>query len=195
MKREELKKIIDGITDEQLKAILDINGADVERARGDAEKVQADLKTAQEAISTMTTELEGLKTSKATAEDWEKKFNDLQTDIYEKEKRAKAEKAAAEKAEHIKSRYNAVCVTKDGKPLEFTHEAIRDSYFQKFSEALEDAANTGKSDSDIFYELTKDDGAAFKSVRAQVDLPGAKPLGGAPEPSSLLAALQEQYTK
>ena len=34
MKREELKAIVEGITDEQLQKILDINNADVEKTKG-----------------------------------------------------------------------------------------------------------------------------------------------------------------
>lgn len=33
MTREEIKKIVEGITDEQLKQILDINSADIGKAR------------------------------------------------------------------------------------------------------------------------------------------------------------------
>ena len=43
MKREELKNIIPDITDEQMGKILDINSADIGKAKGDYDKVKADL--------------------------------------------------------------------------------------------------------------------------------------------------------
>lgn len=178
MKREELKAIIEGITEEQLKAILDLNGADINKAKGEYDALKSELDTEKKTISTMTEELQGLKASNATAEDWKAKFETLQNDIAEKERIAKEEKEKAERDENIKNRYNAVCVDKDGKPLEWSHEAIKADYLKKFSEAISDGANTGKSDSEIFHALTKDDGAAFKSVQPVVNLKGASPVGG-----------------
>lgn len=178
MKREELKAIIEGITEEQLKAILDLNGADINKAKGEYDALKSELDTEKKTISTMTEELQGLKASNATAEDWKAKFETLQNDIAEKERIAKEEKEKAERDENIKNRYNAVCVDKDGKPLEWSHEAIKADYLKKFSEAISDGANTGKSDSEIFHALTKDDGAAFKSVQPVINLKGASPVGG-----------------
>ena len=83
----------------------------------------------------------------------------------------------------------------DGKPLEWSHEAIKTAYLQKFTDALSNEANVGKSDADIFHALTKDDAAAFKGVQPTVSLKGANPLGGAAETNTLLGALQEQYGK
>ena len=178
MKREELKAIIEGITEEQLKAILDLNGADINKAKGEYDALKSELDTEKKTISTMTGELQSLKTSNATAEDWKAKFEQLQKDNAEKEKQAKEEREKAEREENIKNRYNAVCVDKDGKPLEWSHEAIKADYLRKFGEAIADSANTGKSDADIFHALTKDDAAAFKTIQPQVNLPGANPIGG-----------------
>ena len=92
MKREDLKKIIDGITDEQLKAILDLNGADINKTKGEFDTLKGEFDAAKETISTMTTELQGLKGQpRQLWRNWEKKFNDLQNDIAEKEKTAKEE--------------------------------------------------------------------------------------------------------
>ena len=178
MKREELKAIIEGITEEQLKAILDLNGADINKAKGEYDALKSELDTEKKTISTMTEELQSLKASNATAEDWKAKFEQLQKDNAEKEKQAKEEREKAEREENIKNRYNAVCVDKDGNPLEWSHEAIKADYLRKFGEAIADSANTGKSDADIFHALTKDDAAAFKTIQPQVNLPGANPIGG-----------------
>lgn len=198
MKREDVTKIFEGATDEQINALLNMNSADIGRAKGNAETLKKDLEAANQTISDITAELQALKDSNADANDWKKKFDDLSAEIANKEAAAKAEREKAEREADIKSRYNAVCVDKDGKPLEFAHDAIKADYLKKFGAILSDIDNTeykGKSDAEIFRALTKDDGAAFKGVQAQVHLPGAKPIGGASEPSTLLGALQKHYGK
>ena len=177
MNREFLKNI-EGLTDEAIEKIMAENGKDIQKAQGSLESVKGELKTAKETVTTLTGELQALKDNNATAKDWKAKFETLQADISEKEQAAKEEKEKAEHEANILSRYNAVCTDKDGKPLEWSHEAIKDSYLQKFTDALADEANTGKSDADIFHALTKDDGAAFKGVQAEVTLKGASPLDG-----------------
>ena len=178
MKREELKNIIEGITDEQLKAILDLNGTDINKTKGEYDTLKGELDTAKGTISTMTTELQGLKDSNANADEWKSKFETLQNDIAEKEKAANEATAKAEREANIANRYSSVCVDKDGNPLEWSHDAIKTAYLQKFNEAISDETNTGKSDADIFHELTKDDAVAFKGVQPQVQLRGGSPIGG-----------------
>lgn len=177
MKREDVSKIFEGATDKQIKAILDINTADIGKAKGDYETLKTDLETAQNTISTMTTELNTLKESNASAEDWKKKFEDLQAENAKKEKEAKETQAAAEKEAAILNRYNAVCVDQKGNPLEFAHEAIKIDYLRKFTEAIESPDYTGKSDADIFQTLTKDDAGAFRTVQSNA-LFGGNPGSG-----------------
>ena len=43
MKREDIKKFFPDATEEQLKGLLDINTADIGRAKGDLETVRAEL--------------------------------------------------------------------------------------------------------------------------------------------------------
>ena len=178
MKREEIKAIFAEATDEQLDKIMAINGSDVEKYNGKFTALETDLKGKKEAFDTLNNEFENLKTSNAAAEDYKTKFEQLQNDIAEKEKAAKEEKEKAEREANILSRYNAAAVDKEGKPLEWSHEAIKNDYLHKFTEALSDAANEGKSDADIFNALTKDDGAAFKVPNAQNVFGGADNVSG-----------------
>lgn len=168
-----------GVAEETAKTIFaergkEINAANA-RAQATLEAVQVDLTTANSTIAQITSELDGLKANNASAEEYKTKFEELQKQIADKEAQEKAEKAAAEKEANIKARYTAASVDKDGKPLEWAHDAIRDSYYNKFAAALEDKANEGKSDADIFHALTKDDATAFKGVQAFV-LEGGKPI-------------------
>ena len=178
MKREDIKAIFAEATDEQLKKIMDLNGSDVEREKGKLSALEKELEDKKAAFDTLNGEFETLKANNASAEDYKAKFEKLQEDIAAKEKKEKEAKEKAERDENILNRYNAVAVDKDGKPLEWTHEAIKADYLNKFSEALNDKANEGKSDADIFSALTKEDGAAFKVPGAQTVFGGANNVSG-----------------
>ena len=133
--------------------------AEVQKVNDKLKKTEQELTTAKQSLSDITGELQTLKDSNANAADWEKKFNDLSADIAEKEKQAKLEREAKEKADMIETRFNAVVGEK-----KFTHEAIKADYLHKFGEALDNKDFMGKSDADIFHELTKDDKTAFEGV-------------------------------
>ena len=178
MKREDIKAIFTEATDEQLKKIMDLNSSDVEREKGKLSALEKELEDKKAAFDTLNGEFETLKASNASAEDYKAKFDKLQEDIAAKEKEEREAKEKAEREENILNRYNAVAVDKDGKPLEWTHEAIKADYLNKFSEALNDKANEGKSDADIFSALTKEDGAAFKVPGAQTVFGGANNVSG-----------------
>ncbi len=186
MKTEFLKGL--GLTDEQISSIMKENGIDVENEKAKTENVKKELKEAKETIATMTKEVQTLKDSNATAEDWKAKFEELDTKVKKDAETAKLEREKAEKEAQIKNRFEAVCVDKNGKPLEFSHDAIKADYFRKFTEAVEDDANKSKSDADVFYVLTKDDKAAFKGIQPDIILPGAQSFGGG-------SITREQYSK
>ena len=90
-----------------------------------------------------------------------------------KEKQAEADRILAEKNENISKRFETVLGEK-----KFSHDAIKESYLKKFSEALDNKDYEGKSDTDIFHALTKDDANAFTGVTS-IRLPGGNPQGGA----------------
>ena len=171
MKREEIKAIFADATDDQLKAVMDLNGKDVEKAKAKVEALEAEVKEKKEAYETLDTEFEALKNANASGEDWKAKFEALQAENVAKEKQAEADRILKEKSENVNNRFNAVVGEK-----KFSHDAIRESYLKKFSEALESKDFEGQSDSDILHALTKDDSAAFAGVTA-VKLAGGRPQG------------------
>lgn len=150
-------------------------GAYVDRDKFD--KLNQNLKNANDTITTMTTELQGLKDGKASAEDWEKKYNELAA----AQRKANEEKQAAEKEAADRADFESVAVNKDGNPLEWSHEAIKESYFKKYVEAKANPEYQSKTGADIFHALTKDDKTAFKVPSPEVVLPGANPIGGIDE--------------
>lgn len=171
MKREEIKAIFADATDEQLKAVMDLNGADVEKVKSKVTALEAEVKEKNEDLQKLNTEFEALKTSNASGEDWRAKFEALQADNLAKEKQAEADRILAEKNENINKRFESVLGDK-----KFNHDAIKADYLKKFSEAIELEENKSKSDADIFHELTKDDASAFVGVTT-VKLAGGKTIG------------------
>ena len=171
MKREEIKAIFADATDEQLKAVMDLNGADVEKIKSKVTALEAELKEEKADKEKLNTEFEALKTSNASGEDWKAKFEALQAENVAKEKQAEADRILAEKTENTNKRFEAVLGDK-----KFNHDAIRTDYLKKFGEAIELEENKSKSDADIFHELTKDDASAFVGVTA-IKLAGGKTIG------------------
>lgn len=171
MKREEIKAIFADATDEQLKAVMDLNGADVEKAKSKVTALEAELKDKKADFDKLNSEFEALKTSNASGEDWKAKFEALQAENVAKEKQAEADRILAEKNADIERRFSECVGDK-----EFSHEAIKSEYLKKFSDALDSEEYKGKGDSDIFHALTKDDSAAFTGVTA-VKLAGGRPQG------------------
>lgn len=171
MKREEVKQIFPDATDEQLKAVMDLNGADVEKVKSKVTALEAEIKDKKEDFDKLNTEFEALKTANASGEEWEAKFKALQAENIAKEEQAKADRILKEKTDNINNRFNAVLGEK-----KFNHDAIRNAYLKKFGDALESKEYEGKSDADIFHDLTKDDATAFVGVTA-VNLGGGTPHG------------------
>ena len=171
MKREEIKAIFPDATDEQLKSVMDLNGADVEKIKSKVTALEAELKEEQADKDKINTEFEALKTANASGEDWKAKFEALQAENVAKEKQAEADRILAEKTESVNKRFDAVVGDK-----KFNHDAIRADYLKKFGEAIEFEENKSLSDEQIFHNLVKDDATAFTGVTA-VKLAGGKPQG------------------
>ena len=171
MKREEIKSIFADATDEQLKSVMDLNGADVEKAKSKVTALETELKEKKADFDKLNTEFETLKTANASGEDWKAKFEALQAENVAKEKQAEADRILAEKTESINKRFEAVLGDK-----KFNHDAIREAYLKKIGDALESKEYEGQSDSDILPALTNDDKNAFEGVTA-VKLAGGTPSG------------------
>lgn len=173
MKREEIKAIFADATDEQIDKVMNINGADVEKYKNKVTNLENDAKANKEAMDKLSTELEALKTSGASDAEYKAKYEALVAENDAKAKQAEAEKIAKEKAENIANRFNTVMGDK-----QFSHDAIKSAYLDKFTKALAEKENEGKSDADIFHALTKDDAGAFKGVTT-VRLTGGTNRGNA----------------
>lgn len=173
-----------GIEKETAEKIFAERGAEIEKDKAKLTAVETELKEQKEAFDNLNSEFETLKATNANGEEWKAKFDALQSEIETKAKQAEAERISKEKAEAIEKRFNAVVGDK-----KFSHEAIRAAYLKKFTEALESKDFEGKGDSDIFKELTQNDGTAFKGA-IQVPL-----SGGTPRPTGREVPTKDEFKK
>lgn len=151
MKREDIKKIFPDATEEQLKGLLDINTADIGKAKGELETVRAELEKANGTLKEYETTIADLKKSAEGNEDFKKKFEELEQRIADE--KAEAEKKAKEEAEEAEyaNRFKTVVGEQKWRDA-LTEKAV----YAEFKTALQDEANKGKGDKDILETLTKD---------------------------------------
>lgn len=151
MKREDIKKIFPDATEEQLKGLLDINTADIGKAKGELEAVKADLEKANGTLREYETTIADMKKSAEGNEDFKKKFEDLEQRIADE--KAEAERKAKEEAEEAEysNRFKTVVGEQKWRDA-LTEKAV----YAEFKTALQDEANKGKGDKDILAALTQD---------------------------------------
>lgn len=154
MTREELRGIVEGISDEQLKKILDINSSDVGKVRKGAEDLKKELESANTNVENLTSEISVLKEAQCEAEEMKNKIEELQKII---DDRQTADEKAAHDAE-LQSRFENA-----SNGMEFLNEFTRKGVFAQFTEALEMEENRAKSDAEIFQALTQNVGNLFVS--------------------------------
>ena len=151
MKREDIKKFFPDATEEQLKGLLNINTADIGKAKGELETVRAELEKANGTLKEYETTIADMKKSAEGNEDFKKKFEDLEQRIAGE--KAAAEKKAKEEAEEAEysNRFKTVVGEQKWRD-ELTEKAV----YAEFKTALQDEANKGKGDKDILAALTQD---------------------------------------
>lgn len=151
MKREDIKKFFPDATEEQLKGLLDINTADIGKAKGELEAVKADLEKANGTLKEYETTIADMKKSAEGNEDFKKKFEELEQRIADE--KAEAEKKAKEEAEEAEysNRFKTVVGEQKWRD-ELTEKAV----YAEFKTALQDETNKGKGDKDILAALTQD---------------------------------------
>ena len=151
MKREDIKKIFPDATEEQLKGLLDINTADIGKAKGELEAVKADLEKANGTLKEYETTIADMKKSAEGNEDFKKKFEELEQRIADE--KAAAERTAKEEAEEAEYSIRFKTVVGEQKWRDaLTEKAV----YAEFKTALQDETNKGKGDKDILAALTQD---------------------------------------
>lgn len=163
MTREELKGIIEGITDEQLKSILDIHTADIGKVKKENETLKEenttlknDKKTLEDKITTLTDE------AKNNA-DVVKELAELKKEIKDKEDADKREKEDAELTDAI------TAVFRD---KVFTSDYVKNGIIADMKTEIAKPENKGKGYAEIFEVLTKDKEGIFANPNPPAPIPG-----------------------
>lgn len=189
MKRDEIKAIFPDATDEQLKAVMDLNGTDVEKAKSKVTALETELNEKKSDFEKLNAEFETLKTANASGEEWKSKYEAIVAENEAKAKQAEADRILAERKADVERRFTECVGDK-----KFSHDAVRSDYLKKFSDALDSDEYKGKGDTEIFHALTKDDAAAFAGVTA-VRLAGGRPMGTGHGYSSVKEIMNSDMTR
>ena len=147
MKREDIKTIFSDATDEQIDKLLDINSADIGRAKRNTEELETKLSKAENDLKTALVDAGELQKIRNEVDTLQKTIEDYKA----AEEKRKSDAAAAAVHAEIVTRFDNVLGER-----KFAHEYIRSGVLADFERALGDIANSGKSDSEIFAQLTED---------------------------------------
>ena len=146
MKREELNRIFENATKEQIDQVMALNGADVtreqQRSRAELEELTARLNRAGETIRAL----------EESAGDADKLRSEIEAYKWAELKRAEEERSKAERAE-LMERLDAVLAGR-----KFVSDRLREPVADDFAAALRDKRNRGRTDAAIFEEMTRDKG-------------------------------------
>ena len=157
-----------GVEKEVAEKIFAERSKEIEAYKAKREKLETELKEKTESLESLTTEIDTLKTSGKNAEEIQAKLDALIAERETERTKAEADRIAKEKADNVLSRFNAV-------KKKFKHDDIEQAYLKRFGDAIESKDFEGKSDAEIYHELTKDVDCN-EGVKA-VDLAGGTPQG------------------
>ena len=178
-----------GVEKEVAEKIFAERSKEIEADKAKREKLETELKEKTESLESLTTEIDTLKTSGKNADEIQAKLDALIAEREAEKTKAEADRIMKEKQDNINNRFNAVLGEK-----KFSHDAIREAYLKKFGDALENTDYQGKSDTEIFHDLTKDDATAFTGVTA-VKLQGGRPMGTGNGYSSVKDIMNSDMTR
>lgn len=144
MTREDLRRIIEGISDEQLKKILDINSLDIGKAKMGYDELKNQLEAANAKNIAMEDEISVLKAGQCEAEEMKIKIEELQKVIDKKTAEEQEKNTIAEMNRRFET-------ASEGKA--FINDFTRVAIFEQFKMALADEKNLGRADIDVYAEL------------------------------------------
>lgn len=170
MNRSNILSIFADASDEQIRNLLDINSADITHAlnkqKGDGDQLRNQISELQAQLSGAKATIQTLEANKGDVEKLQKEI-----DAYRQaEAKRKEEEQAAAARRDLMERMDAVLGDR-----KFAHERLRDIVADDFSKALQDKANRGKSDADVFEAITRDQGYFTSQNPAAPNMPQFNP--------------------
>lgn len=151
MRKDDIIRLFPEASDEQVKSLLDINSADITHAldkrKGETDRLQSDLDAANAALAQANETIKGLEAAKGDTAKLQEEIERYKR--ADEERKAAEQKAAAQR--ELEERFSAACGDR-----KFIHDLVRRGVMEDFGRALNDRANRGKSDAEVFAALTKD---------------------------------------
>ncbi len=144
MTRDELRGIVEGISDEQLKRILDINSSDIGKVKKETEALEKQLGERAERMNEMESRIAEFEKNQHEADEIRKRADELQKVVDE---RNEADRQEALNQEFCR-RFDAAS---DG--AVFVNDFTRAGIFEQFKMAVGDEKNIGKADSKVYEQL------------------------------------------
>nr|DAF01579.1 MAG TPA: minor structural protein [Caudoviricetes sp.] len=163
MTRENLKKIIEGITDEQISAVLDINTTDIGKAKKDYDDLTKRVGTLEGEKKDLEGTITNLKNNAKDGEDYKKLYEDLKDDIEEKERNAQKDREDKDLTAAIEAVFG---------DREFSSDYVRKGIIADMKAEIAKPDNKGKGYAEIFEGLTKDKEGIFKNPNPPANMPG-----------------------
>lgn len=163
MTREDLKKIIEGISDEQLKTILDINSTDIGKAKKDHDTLKGEIETLKGEKKKLEDTITEMSNNADNNVNYKEQLEELQREIEEKAEKEKAAKEDAELTSAIEASFG---------DKKFTSEYVRNGIISDMKNLIAQKENKGKSYTEIFEALTKDKDGIFANPNPPATMAG-----------------------
>lgn len=163
MTREDLRKVFENATDEQISQVLDINSADIGRAK----------KKLEDNIAGLTAELTSV-SDKLKAYDGVD-LDALRQQLAAYEQVEQQRKQEAQQQEHERLLHERF--DKLNGDRQYINEFTKNGVYGMFKAELDKQENQGKSDAEIYGALVKDKDGIFANPNAPQAIP---PAGGSP---------------
>lgn len=156
MTREELKTIVEGITEEQLKKVLDINSNDIGKAKMKGVEYKEEIERLNEVIKDLKANTEEVNDLKEKV----KSYEEAEKNRKETEERIKVEQELQKRFEEF------------AKEKKFINEFTKQGIYKTFAEAIKDEQNKSKGDKEIFEDVIKDKENIFENPNKPKDITG-----------------------
>lgn len=169
MKKEDLTAL--GVPEEAAEKILELNTAEVEKAREGTEKLKEDLKAIQGQLSQRDQDLSQLKKSAGSAEQTQKQLEELQAKYDKESKEYQSQLAARDYSDALREHLEGVS---------FTSNSAKEAFLMKAKEkAMKLQEGKLEGFGQFLKEYQEKDAGAFvpeKKEDAPPELPPASPL-------------------
>ncbi len=167
MTREEVSKIFANATEEQINALLDVNSADIGKAKKNLDDKTSENKALADKIAEYEKRIGELEATSGDAAKYKADLEALQSQIAAEKAEAERIRLEQEAEAGYMSRFSSVAGT-----AKFVNDITREGVYRQFKDSLAKEKNKGKGDKEIYDEIIKDAPNLFENPNAPIPIPG-----------------------